>query len=125
MGLTYVSILESYTSFGEGQASLCVSKKSFIFVNIQNIFIIFTCSSRLCLYVSVFVHLFVQQCVVVQLSVSYGNINVFKRPPNDDSSQLSKFHFPCNKGERSSLYSFFRECNIITMKWWLVRYLIL
>ena len=65
MGLTYVSILESYTSFGEGQASLCVSKKSFIIVYIQNIFIIFTCSSRLCLYVSVFVHLFVQQCVAV------------------------------------------------------------
>ena len=51
-------------------------------------------------YVSVFVCLFVYQCVVVQLSVSYANLNVSMRPLNDEGSQLFKFHFPCNKGER-------------------------
>ena len=51
--------------------------------------------------VSVFVCLFVHQCVVVQLSVNHGNLNVsLMRPSNDEGSQLFKFHFPCSKGER-------------------------
>ena len=50
-------------------------------------------------YMYIFVCLFVHQCLVVQLSMSYQNLNVM-RSPKDESSQLFKFHFPCNKGER-------------------------
>ena len=51
-------------------------------------------------YVFVFVCLHVHKCVVVQLSVSYGNLKYsFKTPPNDEGLQLSKSFFPCNKGE--------------------------
>ena len=65
----------------EGGRILDVSKKSFSIVYIPNVFfyllfVIFMCSSRLLVYVSVFVCLFVHQCVVVQLSVSYANLNV-------------------------------------------------
>ena len=35
-----------------------------------------------------------------------------KRPPSDEGSHHSKLHFPCKKGERWTLYSFFRECNL-------------
>ena len=57
----------------EGGRILDVSKKSFSIVYIPNVFfyllfVIFMCSSRLLVYVSVFVCLFVHQCVVVQLS---------------------------------------------------------
>ena len=31
------------------------------------------------------------------------------RSPNDEGSQFSKLHFPCNKEERLVLNSFFRE----------------
>ena len=63
----------------EGGRILDVSKKSFSIVYIPNVFfyllfVIFMCSSRLLVYVSVFVCLFVHQCLVVQLSLSYGNL---------------------------------------------------
>ena len=66
----------------EGGRILDVSKKSFIIVYIPNIFsLLIICNIYLfftfvLVYVSVFVCLFVHQCVVVQLSVSYGNLNV-------------------------------------------------
>ena len=51
-------------------------------------------------YVSLFVCLFVHKCVVVQLSVNYGIKCLCKRPPIDEGSNLSKLHFPFDKGER-------------------------
>ena len=69
----------------------------FFLLIICNFYMFFT---FVLVYVSVFVCLFVYQCVVVQLSVSYANLNVSMRPLNDEGSQLFKFHFPCNKGER-------------------------
>ena len=67
----------------EGGRILDVSKKSFIIVYIQNvIFLLIICNfyvffTFVLVYVSVFVSLFLHQCMVVQLSVSYGNLNVF------------------------------------------------
>ena len=66
----------------EGRRILDVSEKSFIIVYIPNVFfLLIICNfymffTFLLVYVSVFVCLFVYQCVVVQLSVSYGNLNV-------------------------------------------------
>ena len=66
----------------EGGRILDVGKKSFINVCILfffflliicNFYVLFT---FVLIYVSVFVCSFVHQCVVVQLSVSYGNLNV-------------------------------------------------
>ena len=66
----------------EGGRILDVSKKYFIFVYIANVsFLLIVCNfyvffTFVLVYLSVFVCLFVHQCVVVQLSVSYGNLNV-------------------------------------------------
>ena len=66
----------------EGGRILDVSEKSFIIVYIPNVFfLLIICNfyvffTFVLVYVSVFVCLFVHQCVVVQLSVSYGNLNV-------------------------------------------------
>ena len=66
----------------EGGRILDVSKKSFIIVYIQNvIFLLIICNfyvffTFVLVYVSVFLCLFVCQCLVIQLSVSYGNLNV-------------------------------------------------
>ena len=66
----------------EGGRILDVGNKSFINVCILfyfflliicNFYVLFT---FVLIYVSVFVCSFVHQCVVVQLSVSYGNLNV-------------------------------------------------
>ena len=38
------------------------------------------------------------------------------RSPNDEGSQFSKLHFPCNKEERLVLNSFFREYNLYLKK---------
>ena len=38
------------------------------------------------------------------------------RSPNDEGSQFSKFHFPCNKEEGLVLNSFFREYNLYLKK---------
>ena len=38
------------------------------------------------------------------------------RSPNDEGSQFSKLHFPCNKEERLVLNSFFREYNLYLTK---------
>ena len=38
------------------------------------------------------------------------------RLPNDEGSQFSKLHFPCNKEERLVLNSFFREYNLYLKK---------
>ena len=38
------------------------------------------------------------------------------RSPNDEGSQFSKLHFPCNKEERLVLNSFFREYNLSLKK---------
>ena len=38
------------------------------------------------------------------------------RFPNDEGSQFSKLHFPCNKEERLVLNSFFREYNLYLKK---------
>ena len=88
----------------EGWRILDVSEKSFIAVYILNVIVLLIiCNfcvffTFVLVYVSVFVCLFVHQCVVVQSSVSYGNLNVSS---NDEGSQFFKFHFLCNKGERS------------------------
>ena len=66
----------------EGGRILDVSKKYFIIVYILNvIFLLIICNfyvffTFVLVYVSVFVCLFVHQCMVVQLSESYGNLNV-------------------------------------------------
>ena len=66
----------------EGGRILDVSKKYFIIVYILNvIFLLIICNfyvffTFVLVYVSVFVCLFVHQCMVVQLSVSYANLNV-------------------------------------------------
>ena len=66
----------------EGGRILDVSKKYFIIVYILNvIFLLIICNfyvffTFVLVYVSVFVCLFVHQCVIVQLSVSYDNLNV-------------------------------------------------
>ena len=66
----------------EGGRILDVSEKSFIIVYIPNVFfLLIICNfyvffTFVLVYVSVFVCLFVHQCVIVQLSVSYGNLNV-------------------------------------------------
>ena len=54
-GLTYVSILEAYISFEGGCKGLSVSKNHYLLLYISQLhfyylFVIFTCSSRLCLY---------------------------------------------------------------------------
>ena len=38
------------------------------------------------------------------------------RSPNDEGSQFSKLHFPCNKEEILVLNSFFREYNLYLKK---------
>ena len=38
------------------------------------------------------------------------------RSPNDEGSQFSKLHFPCNKEEKLVLNSFFREYNLYLKK---------
>ena len=38
------------------------------------------------------------------------------RSPNDEGSQFSKLHFPCNKKERLVLNSFFREYDLYLKK---------
>ena len=38
------------------------------------------------------------------------------RSPNDEGSQFSKLHFPCNKEERLVLNSFFREYDLYLKK---------
>ena len=66
----------------EGGRILDVSKKSFIVVYILNvIFLLIICNFYVCftfvlVYVSDIVCLFVHQCMVVQSSVSYGNLSV-------------------------------------------------
>ena len=65
----------------EGGRILDVGKKSFINVCILFFFLLIICNfyvlfTFVLIYVSVFVCSFVHQCVVVQLSVSYGNLNV-------------------------------------------------
>ena len=79
---TYISILEAYIKFGGGWKGLGVSKKSlFVIVYISNIFLLIFCIFYMffrfvLVYVLVFVCLFVHKCVVVQLSVSYDNLNI-------------------------------------------------
>ena len=102
----------------EGGRILDVSKKSFIIVYIPNIFsLLIICNIYLfftfvLVYVSVFVCLFVHQCVVVQLSVSYGNLNVSLW-----GLQTMRAHSFLNFislviRRKMNLYSFFRECNL-------------
>ena len=79
--VTYISILEAHIKFGGGWKGLSVSKKSFIIVYISNIFLLIFCIFYMffrfvLVYVLVFVCLFVHKCVVVQLSVSYDNLNI-------------------------------------------------
>ena len=38
------------------------------------------------------------------------------RSPNNEGSQFSKFHFPCNKEESLVVNSFFREYNLYFKK---------
>ena len=53
---------------------LYISWMCFFLLIIYNFYAFFT---FVLVYVSVFVSLFLHQCMVVQLSVSYGNLNVF------------------------------------------------
>ena len=92
-GFRISPILEASNSFVGAWEGLYISKKSFIIVYIPNIyfyqlFVIFTCSSRLCLYMylslgvclctnaSLYMFLLGHKCVVVQLSVSCDHLNV-------------------------------------------------
>ena len=64
----------------EGGWILDVSKKSFLYIS-QIYFLLIICNfympfTFVLVYVSVFMCLFLHQCVVVQLSLSYGNLNV-------------------------------------------------
>ena len=103
--MNYVSVLGAFNSFVGGWVDFgcnviyyCIYPKCIFLLIICNFYMFFT---FFLVYVSVFVCLFVHQCVVAQLSVSHGNLNVFfMRPSNNEGSQLFKFHFPCNKGER-------------------------
>ena len=64
----------------------------------------------LLLQVSVFVCLFVRKRVVVQLSVSYCLLNVRLKGLQTITARIfCEFHFPYNKEERLTSYSFFRE----------------
>ena len=79
--MTYVSILDAYNSFWESERVWGVCQKSFIIVYIPDIFLLIVCNffmffTFVLVYVSVFVCLFVHKCVLVQLYVSYGNLNV-------------------------------------------------
>ena len=104
-----------YISFGGGCEGLGVSKKSlFIIVDIPDIFLLIICSfyvffTFMLVCVSVFVHLCVHKCVVVQLSMSYGNLNVCL-----GGLQIMRAHSFLNFiflviREKNS---FFRECNL-------------
>ena len=102
----------------EGGRMLDVGKKSFINVCILfffflliicNFYVLFT---FVLIYVSVFVCSFVHQCVVVQLSVSYGNLNVPLW-----GLQMMRAHSFLNFislviREKDEFISFFRECNL-------------
>ena len=79
--VTYISILEAHIKFGGGWQGLSISKKSFIIVCISNIFLLIFCIFYMffrfvLVYVLACVWLFVHKCVVVQLSVSYENLNI-------------------------------------------------
>ena len=75
---------------------LYISQMFFFLLIICNVCMFFT---FVLVYVSVC--LFVHQYMLVHLSVSYGFKCFLMRPSNGEGSQLFKFHFPCNKGERS------------------------
>ena len=69
-------------------------------------------------YFSVFLCLFVCKCVLGQLSGNYCNLNVCLRDLQTMWAHIlfnfifSQFYSPCNKGERLTLYSLYRECNL-------------
>lgn len=106
----------SFVLFLFFRKGLGVSKeKLFIILYIQNIFLQFLkffymFFTFLLLQVSVFVCLFVRKCVVVQLSVSYCLLNVRLKGLQTITARIfCEFHFPYNKEERLTSYSFFRE----------------
>ena len=80
-GMTYVSTTKTYNSFvGEWEGLditknhlLCIYPKYIVLLITHNLYMFF---AFVIVYVSVFVCLFVHKYVVVQLSMSYGNLMV-------------------------------------------------
>ena len=54
----------------------------------------------------------------LDIANAYGSIphKLIVRSPNDEDSQFSKLHFPCNREERLVLNSYFREYNLYLKK---------
>ena len=112
-----------------GRVYIKVKNHLLLYISQIYIFLLIICNFYMFLtfvlvYVSVFACLSVYKCIVVHVSVwaqmrgctviceLWSFKCLFMRFPNDEGSQFSKFHFPCSKGERWTLYSFFRECKV-------------